>query len=236
MKIISNDKLIARNKKIGQVTTFISLGVLVLGFIATFNQQFMNWSMLALVIGFILSQIGIYYGSRWGKSPRPDELISAALKGLGDKFNLYHYMTDVSHLLIGPAGIWVLLPYAQKGTITFDETKNRWKQKGGSFYMKLFAQESLGRPDADVRASLASAEKSLIKAADGEFEIPPIQAALVFTNDRADVSCPNAPVLTIHAEKIKDYLRKTTKENPIPAEMVALLQQKLPQESIPLLK
>ncbi len=232
MKIISNEKLIAKNKKIGQVTTFVSLGILLLGFVATFSPQYMNWSMLALVTGFILSQVGIYFGSRFGKSPRPDEQISAALKGLGEKYNLYHYMTDVSHLLVGPAGIWVFLPYAQKGIITYDETKNRWRQKGGNLFMKLFGQDSLGRPDVEIKAALTSAEKYLTKVINKEFSTPAVQPVLVFTNNETEVNCPNAPVLTIHAEKVKDHLRKTAKENPIPVETLNALQRKLPQDSI----
>ena len=105
MRIISNEKLIKRNNRIGTYLTFGSLAVLIGGLALSFlaPPQYISYSFLALILGFILSQVGIYMGNRYGRKPRPDESISAALKGLDDKYSLYHYMTPVSHLLVGPA-------------------------------------------------------------------------------------------------------------------------------------
>ena len=142
MKIVSNNKLVRRNKRIGNFTTIGSLVVLGLGLYVSFTAQSsegFTWSMVCLILGFLMSQVGIYFGNRWGRSPRPDELISNALKGLDDKYILYHYITAVSHLLVGPAGVWILLPYQQQGVITYDENKKRLNQKGGNWYLKLFA-------------------------------------------------------------------------------------------------
>lgn len=229
MKVVSNIKVIQRNKKIGQYLTFGSLAILAAGLVASFTPQYINLSFLALLVGFILSQIGIYYGTRWGRSPRPDEKLAAKLKGLSENYVLYNYVTDIPHLLIGPAGIWVLLPYYQKGTITYDEQKGRWKQKGGNLYMKMFAQESLGRPDTDVKAVMLDAEKVIKKIGEG-MDLPAVQPMLVFINEKAVVSCENAPYPTLPAEKIKDYFRKAAKEDAMSPDIVRELQSKLPKE------
>ena len=130
MKIVSNNKLIRRNKKVGNYTTIGSLVILGLGLYLSFaNPQDPNlftYSLVCLLVGFLLSQVGIFFGNRWGRSPRPDELLNSSLKGLDDKYTLYHYITRVSHLLIGPAGIWVLFPYQQQGMITYNPQKMRW--------------------------------------------------------------------------------------------------------------
>ncbi len=240
MKIVTNEKLINRNKKIGQITSIASLVVLGGGLYFSFTAptgptsttSIYTYSttitFAALILGFLLSQVGIFYGNRWGRSPRPDERIIQSLKGLEDKYTFYNYTTSVPHLLVGPSGIWVLIPYTVKGLITYDEKKLRWKQKGGNFYMKFFAQEGLGRPDLDALGLIKDAEKFI-----GEnlknFEHPPVKAALVFTNDKVDVEAINAPMPTLSAAKLKDFFRKKAKEEPAPTETIKLLQAALPK-------
>ena len=118
MKIIKNEKLIARNSKIAQWTSLGALVVLGGGmYISIRNPELFTYSLICLLVGFIMTQIGMYMGNRWGRSPRPDEKIDASLKGLHSEFNMYHYASPVSHLLVGPAGVWVLRPYHQGGKI-----------------------------------------------------------------------------------------------------------------------
>jgi hypothetical protein len=152
MKIVSNPKKIQRYYKIGLYT---SLGSLVFLFIAvgltlTMNVDLTIYSFIAMLLGLILSQVGVYFANRWGKSPRVDERITQSLKGLDDRFTLYHYAAPVPHLLTGPAGVWVLVPQYQAGTITFE--KNRYKQHGVNLFSKLVGQEGLGRPEIEAQS------------------------------------------------------------------------------------
>lgn len=229
MKIVTNMNTIKRNKKIGQYTTIASLVVLGAGLIVSFKPEYVTISFAALLVGFVLSQVGIYFGTRWGRSPRPDEKISQALKGLEDKYTLYHYETDVPHLLVGPAGIWALIPFHQGGTITYDTAKGRWKQKGGNLYMKIFAQESLGRPDNEVKSIMEDAQRYLSRVA-SNLELPPVQVALIFTSEKANIQADEAPVPTLAAGKLKDFIRRKAKETPAPIESIKLLQKLLPEE------
>lgn len=234
MKIVSNQKMIRRNKRIGNYTTIASLVVLGLGLYVSFTAQTsegFTWSMVCLIVGFLLSQVGIFFGNRWGRSPRPDETLSHALKGLDDKYTLYHYMTVASHLLVGPAGVWVLLPYQQQGSITYDQAKNRLHQKGGNWYMKMFAQESIGRPDQEAASSIQEMEKFIKK----ETEIPGLpepEAIIVFVNPKANVNASEAHVPTLHVEKLKDFIRGQAKRDPAPLDSIRVFQQMLPEESV----
>jgi hypothetical protein len=233
MKVVTNQKLIERNKKIGQYTSIASLVILLGGLIFSFQTTTYAIAIAfgALLLGFILSQVGIYFGTRWGKSPRPDEVLTASLKGLEEKYTLYHYLSSVSHLLIGPAGIWVLIPYPVKGIITYDETKERWKHKGGSLYLKIFAQEGMGRPDMDIENEISEATNYIQKVAEGQ-PVLPIQAALVFTNEKITVDAANAPTPTLAVGKLKDFIRKKAKEEPASMEIIKNLQSILPKENI----
>jgi len=231
MKIVSNEKLINRNKKIGQFTSIASLVVLGGGLYFSFStttSYSMSITFGALILGFLLSQVGIFYGNRWGRSPRPDERIIQSLKGLEDKYTFYNFTTSVPHMLVGPSGIWVLIPYTVKGLITYDEKKLRWKQKGGNIYMKFFAQEGLGRPDLDAIGLIRDAEKYISEHLK-DIQHPAVQAALVFTNDKVSVEATNAPMPTLAAAKLKDFFRKKAKEEPAPIETIKLLQAAFPK-------
>lgn len=231
MKIVSNDKLISRNSKIGKYTTLASLAVLTGGLVLSFRTEsitYMTISIGALFLGFVLSQIGIHYTTRWGRPPRVDERLTQSLKGLDDKYTLYHYTSPVSHLLVGPAGIWVLIPYFQRGKIFYDEVKNRWRQSGVSLFLKLFAQETLTRPDIEVRSQTEDMRKFLGKNAGENYSLP-VQSAIVFTDPRAEVDAANAPIPTMEADKLKDFIRKKAKTEPVKEESFRMVQNLLPK-------
>ena len=207
----------------------MSLLILGAGMYITFKRpdQF-SLSLTALLLGFLLSQIGIYYTNRWGRVPRPDQVLSQALKGLDNKYALYHFTTPASHLLVGPAGVWVLIPKNQKGKIVYE--KNRWRQKGGGLfagYLKLFAQDSLGRPDLEI-SSETDAIKKYLENLLPENDIPEIKAAVVLTHPDSIVEADNAPSTTIHVQKLKDFIRKTAKTKPISQELVKTIMDALP--------
>jgi len=216
MKIIKNEKLIKRNSKIGQYTSLGALAVLGVGMYISFTRpELFVWAVGALLVGFTLTQIGMYFGNRWGRSPRPDEKLDAGLKGLTKDYSLYHWTTPVSHLLVGPAGIWVLLPYHQRGQVSY--SKNRWRMKGGGFlqgYMRIFGQEGIGRPDLEAETEINSIHKALAKELE-EDKIPKIQALLIFTNEEAQISADDAPLPALPLKKLKEFIRQRAKEKPI---------------------
>ncbi len=245
MRIVSNQKLIRRNKKIGQFTTIGSLGILAIGFIISLQTNISStdyiYSLLALILGFILSQVGIYFGNRWGRSPRPDEVLAAGLKGLEDKYTLYSYMAVVPHVLVGPAGVWILSTYTQQGIITYDPEKKKWHHKGGNFLMKVFGQESLGRPEQDTYSLVQEFQKFLTKEVDIP-NLPPPQVAMVFLTDpkKVSIAAPDSPIPIMNIEKLKDFIRRQAKESAIRSESkdpyyldsIIQLRNALPQESI----
>ena len=229
MKIIRNEKMVKRNATIGKVISIVSLAILGGGMFITFQQpERIGLSLTALMVGFVLSQMGIYYTNRWGRSPRPDEQIDAALKGFSRQYNLYHYTSRAAHVLVGPAGIWVLIPKHQKGTITY--RKNRWRKKGGgilSAYLTLFAQEGLGRPEFEIASETDALRRQLKKVLPEEYEMPPIEAALIFTHPDVEIQVEDAPNPTLYAKKVKDYFRKLAKEKPIAATDVQTIKDAL---------
>ncbi|HSG41992.1 MAG TPA: hypothetical protein VLA72_02445 [Anaerolineales bacterium] len=230
MKTIKNEKLITRNGKIGQWTSLGALVVLGLGMYISFTRtELFLYSLFALIIGFTLTQIGMYMGNRYGRSPRPDEKLDAGLKGLQNEFVIYHYMTPASHLLVGPAGIWVLLPFHQRGQVTYK--KNRWKMSGGGFlqsYMRIFGQESIGRPEIELESDTHSIRKFLAKQMD-EAEIPEINGILIFTSDDVEIDAEDATIPAMKLKEIKNFFRQKGKEKVLSAEQLKAIKAALPE-------
>lgn len=231
MRIIKDEALIKRNGRIGQWTSLGALAVLGVGMYLSFQRpDLFAYSIGALLLGFTMTQVGMYFSNRFGRSPRPDEKLDAGLKGLPGDATLYHYAAPSSHLLVGPMGIWVLLPYHQRGVVSY--ARNRWRIRGGGFmqtYMTIFGQEGLGRPDAEALTQIQAVKKHLAKCMD-EGSMPAIQAVLVFTHDQVDIQAESAPLPAVNLKKLKDFIRQRAKDNTLPSLTLQQVKACLPQD------
>jgi hypothetical protein len=232
MNIVTNAKLIKRNAKIGQYTSlgaFIVLGAgLFIAFQMKDNMGF-TYSMAALLVGFVLSQVGIHFTNRWGRNPRPDEVIDKSFKGLGREYSIYHYVTPASHLLVGPAGIWTILPYFTAGTVTYE--KKRWRVRGGGLlqsYVRLFGQDGIGRPDYESEAEIDSAKRYLKRVLPEGTEIPEVQSVLVFASPKVELDIEEAPIPAFLPKDLKDFLREKGKQKVINETTLAAIRDALP--------
>ena len=48
-----------------------------------------------------------------------------------------------------------------------------------------------------------------------ELEVPPIQAAVVFTNENVELEVNDAPAPSLPAKELKEFIRKKAKETPL---------------------
>lgn len=224
MKIIKNEKLIKRNSVIGQWLSLGALIVLGLGMYISFTKpDLFTYSLVCLLVGFIMTQVGMYMGSRWGRSPRPDEKLDSGLKGAHSEFTLYHYATPASHLLVGPSGVWALMPYHQRGKI-FHEN-NRWKMKGGGFlqgYMRIFGQEGIGRPDIDAENEALVMRKFFSKNLE-ESAVPEVKPILVFTSDEVELDAGDSPIPAMRLKQLKEFMRQNSKNRVLSSAQIAAI-------------
>jgi hypothetical protein len=228
MKLIRNDKLISRNKKIGNILFIAGIAVLGGGLILSFKPDMTKTllSFAALIVGFIISQISTHLVTRFGRSPRNDELISDNLAKFNNDYSLYVYSAPVPILFVGPEGIWIPVPVNATGEVYYDK---KWKQKGGQAFLKLFGQENIGKPELDV----ASNEEEITKFLGGilsENEMPPINSILVSMNPKTvigDVSNAPTPIVQLDAlrRKIRKYERNS--ELVIPQEVLDKIEEAL---------
>jgi hypothetical protein len=235
MKIIKNEKLIKRNGSIGGWA--LAASMIVLGgalYINIFGDPTADiqssYLMLGgFVVGYILMLIGLYFVTRFGGHPRVDEKIDAALKGLPGDYTIYHFKAPAPHVLVGPAGIWALIPYRQRGTMTY--TKNRWRVKNGGFsqtYMSIFGLEGIGRPDLEAENEINDIKKHLVKNL-SENETIEVRAALLFTNEEMQIQAEGAPLPALKLKQLKDFIRQKAKEKPLGQTQLAAIKSALPE-------
>jgi len=212
MKKVINETLISRNKKIGNILTILGAAILIGGLILNIKPDPTRTllSLVALIVGFVLAQISSYYVSRFVRSPRFDEIIADNLSKLNNEYTFFAYSSPVPILLTGPHGLWIPIPLTASGEIYYD---GKWKQRGGNFFLKLFGQETLGKPERDIE----SRENQVLRFLEEnlpEEEIPPINSILVSLHPKATIgdveSAPN-PIVTVDA--LRRSIRKVDRKS-----------------------
>ena len=234
MKIIENTKLIKRNRLLSRIIFYITIAVLIVEVYLSLTNSPYTQGINAygvLIVAFFLVQFTILFGNRWGRSPRIDEIINSSLKGLDDKYSIYQYMGNVNHLLIGPAGIWAINPFHQRGTILFDAKKKKYVQKGGgNFLSKVISGDSIA--DVIHYSKLARTDVKKMFSKYGIEDYPEPVIANIFFDPDAIVKAHDGPELTMHVKNLKDHVRQVAKKNQVPEKTINSIISKLPGDNI----
>lgn len=215
MKTIINQRLIDRNKKLSMVLFFASMAVLIFGAYlawpgkADVNRTLYSW--VALMTGFILTRISIFFTSRFGQTPRYDEVVGKAIEKLRSEYTYFVYSTPVPMLLLGPCRLWLPILVTSGGTISYVDGK--WKHTGVSLLRRFMGQESIADPGKDAAEASMEIQKHLGLQGIPQEEQPQIQPILVIllkNTSIGDVKDAPFPVVTIN--DLKRFVRKMDRE------------------------
>jgi hypothetical protein len=204
MRITTNQKMIKRRGRLGMIASLAGIGVLALGMLASFQQQFVWVSLLALVLGFVLAQFGTYNLRRWGRSPRPDEVLTEGMKGFDDRFHFYAWSLPAPYVLLSPQGVYALTTRDQTGQVSV--SGSTWKSKLSlGRLLSIFAQEGLGNPTVDAQGQAAKLG-DWIKGKLPDVTIS-VQPVVVFINPRVQLEVDGPTVPVLDPKEIKKWLR-----------------------------
>ena len=150
MEAFVNERKVKVNAVIGRWTSVAGLVILVAGLVVSLRSPSLAWvSMLSLLLGFLSSVVGAYYANHWTRTPRADQLLDQALKGISNQYHMYHYLLPVRHVMLGPAGLFLFRTYLHEGPIIYDGKK--WRQKLSlSRVLGFSGQDSLADPVRDA--------------------------------------------------------------------------------------
>jgi hypothetical protein len=214
MKVFVNEEFIQRRAKLTRWASLIGLGVLFLGLVLSFNQQYFYYSLPALLIGLILASISGFNANRYVKEPRPDQILVKVLRGFDNSYQLFNYTAPIPQVLLTPSRVYALLVKPQDGVIRHQG--KRWRR---DFSLRriflLFGEESLGNPTRDAKAEAQRLERELQKAL-GE-EAPAVEPIIVFTHPNAQLEISDSAsgeendVPALNGKDLKKYLRAQPK-------------------------
>jgi len=235
MEKVINEKLINRNKKIGNVSSIVGIVILAVGLILNFTEPTKIKTLIsfaALVIGIIVAQFSTSYVNRFARSPRFDEIISDNLNKLNNEYTFYVYSGPVPMLLVGPNGLWLPIPVSAAGEIFYDK---KWRQKGGSSFLRLFGQESIGRPDIEAESQEKLVGSFLKKnLSEEDIQSLPINSILVSLHPKAIIgNVENSPIPIVEVNALRRYIRKIDRKakTEIPTDLLNEVRENL-SESI----
>ncbi len=232
MQVYCNEKYVHNRARLGRYASFGGLGVLLVGLIITWTAgpEGLTLSFLALVLGFILSQVGLYYANRFGRPERPDQVLAKSLKGFDDRYNLFQYTSPAGNVLVTPSACFAIAVKMQRGTIRYENGK--WKHMRGFRSILLWlGSDSLGNPSKEAAIEVDNLRRYVAKKLPG-VEVP-IQPLIVFGNPTAELDASGSPVPAVHYKKLKDWLRGPGKSGALGAtEREQLIELLSPPEAI----
>ena len=107
MRVSRNGKLIIRRNKYAGYATLAGL-ICAIGVLAGFfflQQNILVWTV-GIILSLLFSAYGNYSMRRWGRPPRPDQIIEKELKGLDDKYHFYAWSLPTPYVLLSPQGVY----------------------------------------------------------------------------------------------------------------------------------
>jgi hypothetical protein len=225
MKVYLNEGYVERRSTIGKWASIVGLVVLAGGFIISLRDfRLFYISFASLIVGFLLSNVGIYYANRYARPDRPDAVLAQALKGFDKRYALYQFLLPVSHVLLEPGGLTIFILKPQEGQILYQGGKWRNKQGWGRL-MRWVGQEGLGKPDLEAEGEIQALQHWLQKQVP-DLDVP-VRAVVVFTHPNAQLQLDEPPVPAMAPKPLKGWLRKAGKLSPLPNETLAELARLL---------
>jgi hypothetical protein len=212
MKILTDEKMIKRNKRAAMIVWGFSLAVLAVGLFIGFQSgtsQFGTIIMLvSLLIGATLYFINRNFMDTWMREPGFEVVVGRSLKGLGDRYSLYNYIAGSTHLLVGPNGLWLIMPYDLKGVLNYDAAKSKWDYDSNkNFVSQIFSNEVFANPKSEAAKTLKTWNNFVDKHIKIE-GLPEPQPVIVFASNNMKLGTPDTPIPAVSGEKIKDLVRK----------------------------
>lgn len=215
MRVVVNEAQIKRNRQISHILFFISLAGMGLGFFYTWTSEpdssTSQISCFILPILMLLTLTSVRMANTWIREPRPREVLANALKGLGKRYAIFHYLLPAPHVLIGPEGVFTLTTVWQEGTYRVEGKKWRGDEGLTRKIMGYLRQDLIGNPFTDAIYHAQQIQKLVDKIEpDRGIEVQPL-VVILSPNAKVELDDPLFPVLYADS-KLKPSLRGYLKD------------------------
>ena len=207
MKVVINKAKLAQRAQVANIASISGMLALLAGVILPLVLPALGQvvPLVCILTGIIIAMIGIYQANRWVRKPRPEDQLSKALKGLDDKYMLFHYPASLpcDHVLLTPDGVVNLETVNLAGQFSYKD--ERWTERmtmGRA--LRSIVEERLGNP---TRSALAIQRHLAEKLSELTGETIPVKPLIAFTHPAAELDLePDGPVPVYKADKLKKHV------------------------------
>jgi hypothetical protein len=219
MRITTNEEMVARGARTGQLATFIGLVMVFGGLIASFTQYRMM-TIFLVALGVVMYTLGNRGQEQSVREPRLIQNLGETLNEFDDRYHLYNHVLPADHVLLTPHGLFVLVVRGMGGRIRCFQDK--WVRNFTlGRVLRFFTEESLGNPSKEAQQDVEKLEKYLQEHAPDLK--PEIQALVVFTDPTARLEITSASVPVLPLRRLKSHVRKAAGRMEMPGETLAAL-------------
>jgi hypothetical protein len=213
MRVVINEAQVERNRKISHILFFVSLAGMGAGFFFTWTQPAESTSISCFILPILLfmTLMSVRMANTWIREPRPVNVLAESLKGLGQKYTIFHYLLPAPHVLIGPEGVF---------TITTVWQDRAYRVKGKKWYGDngllrrlngFMRQDLIGNPFQDAQFHAQQVQRLVSKIApDSNVQVQPL-VVLIHPRSSVELDDPVFPVLYADPKKrpsLRYYLRE----------------------------
>ena len=211
MRVVSNTELIKQRTKWTQRGSLLGMGLLLVSLFLTWREQpLIAWAFL--IAGFFVAMASARIGNRYVRPPRRDLLLDKLLKGLDNRYTLYHYFAAAEHLLLTPSGLIAIRMQEQGGRVAVHG--NRWRQRSTGHRLRfLLGEESLGNPARELRRDIERTRRALAQI-EGLPPDVPFDGAIVFYHNKVQLEVQDPEFPTVRTEDLRATLRAQAEAHP----------------------
>jgi hypothetical protein len=204
MRVHTDQEMIARGGRVGQLATFIGLVMVFGALIASFTQYRMM-AVVLIALGVVMYTVGSRGQQQSVREPKVIGQLGDALSEFDDRYRLYNHLLPVDRVLLTPHGVFVLIVRGMDGRIRLFSDK--WvRDLNLSRILRFFTEESLGNPSKEAHQDVEKLQKYLGEHAPGvDAQVQPV---VVFTNPSAQLEVTSSSVPILPLRRLKSHVRK----------------------------
>lgn len=206
MQIVRHAEYVKDRKKRGRWMALLGFVLLSGSLFIAWYPQFLIIAYVAMLIGFVMFNIGMQGIGKWSRDPRNDQILDHRMKGLGDRFTIIHYpqigKQVIEHLLVYPGGVLVMTAKEIGGKIS--QKGKSWRKQGGLFRrLFTFSGPQLGNPSFETETNVKRVEEFL---AQHQVEVD-VTGSVVFVHPKAELEIEDPDFPVLHGEEMEEFVR-----------------------------
>ncbi len=223
MRTTTDEDLIARGGRVGQVANFIAVVMVFGGLVVSFTP----WKVITVVLialGVVMYTVGNRGIAQATREPRLIQQVVDALAGFDDRYHFYNHKLPADHVLLTPHGLFVLILRGTEGRIRC--FKDKWvRDLSIRRMLRFFTEESLGNPSKDAGREVQRLRKYLEDhTPESDVEV---QGLIVFVNPNVHLEVTDVAVPVLPLRRLKNYLRKASEQPEMSAATLRALRETL---------